>query len=231
MRILAVDTSTESCSAALLCGDDVRLRQEITERGHAGLILPMVDALLSEAELSLSRLDGIAFGRGPGSFTGLRIAAAVVQGLGVGSNLPVVGISSLAAVAQQVRARPGEGILVCNDARMGEVYHGTFARDDSGILRRLTADAVSEPMQLEVAIVLAHAAGNALERYAPLREQLLARSVVVHSGLYPRADAVARLAIGEFNSGRAAVARKALPVYIRDDVARRPSRLSPARNT
>ncbi len=100
LRVLAIDTSTEACSAALLWSDgEVRQRFTVTERGHADLILPMIDGLLAEAGCKLRDLDGLAFGRGPGGFTGLRIAAGVIQGLAFGAGLRVAPVSSLAAVA------------------------------------------------------------------------------------------------------------------------------------
>jgi tRNA threonylcarbamoyladenosine biosynthesis protein TsaB len=223
MRILAIDTSTECCSAALLLSGELRLQQEVTDRGHAMLILPMVERLLAEAELGLRSLDGIAFGRGPGAFTGLRIAVGVAQGLGLGANLPVVGVSSLAAVADQVGAAQGEGVMVCNDARMGEVYRGDFCRDQSGSLVTLAAETATDPARLLVAANVVHAAGNGLSKFPELMERLLARAIKIHGGLYPRADAVARLAVGRFESGTATSASEALPVYVRDDVARPPA--------
>jgi tRNA threonylcarbamoyladenosine biosynthesis protein TsaB len=132
MRLLALDTSTEACSVALLLDGEVYLRFEMTVRGHAELVLPMVEALLGESGIALEDLDGLAFGRGPGAFTGLRIATGVMQGLAFGANLPVAPVSSLAAVAEQVPAAVGEAILVCNDARMGEVYWGVFGREADG---------------------------------------------------------------------------------------------------
>ena len=100
LRMLAIDTSTEACSAALLWSDgEMRQRFVVTERGHADLILPMIDELLAEAGCKLKDLDGLAFGRGPGGFTGLRIAAGVIQGLAYGAGLRVAPVSSLAAVA------------------------------------------------------------------------------------------------------------------------------------
>jgi len=223
MRLLAIDTSTEACSAALLLGEEVLLRIEMTERSHAELILPMVDALLAEAGLSLGDLDGLAFGRGPGAFTGLRIAAGVIQGLALGSGLPVVGISSLAAVAGQVPSAPGEEILICNDARMKEIYWGLYRRTDHG-LDCLGEERVSAPEALEFdPAAVRHAAGNAIDRYDGLRPRLEAASLRIHDSLYPRADAVARLASIEFRAGRTGGPADALPVYLRDSVARPPA--------
>jgi tRNA threonylcarbamoyladenosine biosynthesis protein TsaB len=223
MRVLALDTSTESCSVALLQGGDVWLRAEITERGHAELVLPMVDALLAETGLALGDLDGIAFGRGPGAFTGLRIAAGLVQGLAFGANLKVAPVSSLAAVAAQVQAPPGTVVLVCNDARMGEAYWGVFRLEADGIVSALATESVSAPALVgEGAPIATHAAGNALLRHPALAERLAAQGLQLHESLLPRADAIARLGARVLAAGEGLPADQALPVYVRDDVARVP---------
>ncbi len=197
MRVLALDTSTEACSAALYRDGEVALRFEITERSHADLILPMVDSLLAEAGLALTDLDGLAFGRGPGGFTGLRIATGVVQGLALGSGLP------------------------CNDARMGELYWGFFMRTADGRVEAAGPESVSPPERVELgASAVKHAAGNGLPRYPQLRDRLEAAGLQIHDGLYPRADAVARLGAIELAAGRGVAAELALPVYVRDDVAK-----------
>ena len=225
MRLLALDTSTEACSVALLLDGELHERFSIAERSHAELVLPMVDALLSEAGLTLRDLDGLAFGRGPGAFTGLRIAAGLVQGLALGADLPVVPVSSLAAVAEQVPASPGEAVLVCNDARMGEVYWGLFRRDDDGTVAALVPEAVSPPERAgEGALHARHAAGNALGRYPVLTRRLLTGGLHLHENLYPRASAVARLGALALVAGGGVSAEQALPVYVRDDVARPPAR-------
>jgi tRNA threonylcarbamoyladenosine biosynthesis protein TsaB len=221
MRILALDTSTEACSVALLLDGELRLRFQLTERSHAELVLPMVEGLLDESDIVLADLDGLAFGRGPGAFTGLRIACGVVQGLALGAGLPVAPVSSLAAVAEQVPGAAGEGILVCNDARMGEVYWGVFRREHDGGVTALCEEAVSTPDRVgEGAPLVRHAAGNALPRYPALLERLRTAGLQLHDGLYPRADAIARLGVIELAAGRGVSAEQALPVYVRDDVAR-----------
>lgn len=223
MRLLALDTSTEACSAALLLGDDLRLRFEITERSHAELILPMIDSLLAEAGAMLASLDGLAFGRGPGGFTGLRIAAGVVQGLAYGAGLPVAPVSSLAAVAEQVPAPIREAILVCNDARMGEVYWALFEKREDGMVAALAAEAVGPPDHVVTGTArLRHAAGNGIAKYPGLRERLRREGLTIHDQVYPRADAVARLGAIELAAGRGVRAEHALPVYVRDEVARPP---------
>lgn len=221
MRLLALDTSTEACSVALLLDGDLRMRFELTERSHAELVLPMVATLLEAAGVTLGDLDAIAFGRGPGAFTGLRIASGVAQGLALGANLPVVPVSSLAAVAEQVSAAPGEAVLACNDARMGEVYWGVYRREADGSVTALAPEAVSAPDRVgEGGPGAHHAAGNALERYPELARRLLASGLQRHDGVYPRADAVARLGILGLVAGHGVAAEQALPVYIRDNVAR-----------
>ncbi len=221
MKLLALDTSTEACSAALLLDGEIRLRCVLTERSHAELILPMVDGLLTDAGISLASLDGLAFGRGPGAFTGLRIACGVVQGLALGAGLRVAPISSLAAVAEQVPFADGATVLVCNDARMGEVYWGTYRRSASGAIETIAAEAVSPPERIPgMAVATGHAAGNGLTRYPDLRRRLAESGWRIHDDLWPRADAVARLGAVEFAAGRSVTAQQALPHYVRDDVAR-----------
>lgn len=221
MRVLALDTSTECCSVALLNGSVLTMRHEILERGHAERVLPMVDELLEEAGLALADLDGIAFGRGPGAFTGLRIAAGVTQGLALGADLPVAPVSSLAAVAAQVRGAPGEVVLACNDARMGEVYWAAFRIEVDGGLSPLSAELVSRPDIVgRGAPSAAHAAGNAVAAYADLARRLADAGARVHPGVYPRADAIARLGAAILAAGGGVPADEAQPVYVRDDVAR-----------
>jgi tRNA threonylcarbamoyladenosine biosynthesis protein TsaB len=221
MRLLALDTSTECCSVALFLDGEVRLRSQLTERSHAELVLPMVDGLLAEAGLTLADLDGLAFGRGPGAFTGLRIAAGVVQGLALGANLIVAPVSSLAAVAEQIPVSGGELVLVCNDARMGEVYWTVYQRTVDGSLMAITPERVSPPDRIVVdGFMAGHAGGNAFERYPGLRERLVGLGWQMHEGLYPRADAVAKLGAIELAAGRGVPGEEALPVYVRDDVAR-----------
>jgi tRNA threonylcarbamoyladenosine biosynthesis protein TsaB len=221
LRILALDTSTEACSVALLLDGEMRMRFQLTERSHAELVLPMVESLLEEAGVGLANLDGLAFGRGPGAFTGLRIACGVVQGLALGARLPVAPVSSLAAVAEQVPAAAGAVVLVCNDARMGEVYWGVFRREHDGGIMPLCDEAVSAPDRVGLGVPAAnHAAGNALPRYPLLAQRLSAAGLQIHDGVYPRADAIARLGEIELAAGRGVSAELALPVYVRDDVAK-----------
>ena len=139
MKILAFDTATEACSVSLGIGDRSIDRYVELDRGHAEKLLPMVDSVLAEGGIALSALDAIAFGRGPGGFTGVRLAASVAQGLAFGAQIGVVPISNLAAVAQRVvQIKPSvRRVLVVNDARMKEVYWSWF--DVDGIMRGRTS--------------------------------------------------------------------------------------------
>jgi tRNA threonylcarbamoyladenosine biosynthesis protein TsaB len=220
LRVLALDTSTEACSAALLWSDgQLSQRFTLTERSHADLILPMIDALLAEAGCRLTDLDGLAFGRGPGGFTGLRIAAGVVQGLAFGAGLPVAPVSSLAAVAYQ--AQPGQGVLVCNDARMNEVYWGCYRFDPalSAVPVALSDERVGPAEGVAPPGDVRAAAGNALGRFPGLRERLAAAGLQFHEGLYPTAAAVARIGDEVLRLGHGIRAAEAQPVYVRDNVA------------
>jgi tRNA threonylcarbamoyladenosine biosynthesis protein TsaB len=228
VRILALDTATENCSVALLIGRRLITREQLLEHGHAERILPMVDELLKEAKVSLSALSAIAFGRGPGSFTGVRLAASVTQGLAFGAGLPVVPISDLRALAQRVMELDAgvTRVLVCNDARLHEVYWGCFERLAP---EGLAAAAQDEQIGKPAAVTLpaswfgvhraVHAAGSGFAAYPELRSVLAGHLDRVHDGLLPRAAEIVRLAAREVAGGRVLPAEQALPVYLRDDVA------------
>ena len=242
MKILALDTATEACSVALLVDGRVIAREMEFERGHAEHILPMVDAVLAEGGVALGALDALAFGRGPGGFTGVRLAASVTQGLAFAAALPVVAISDLAAVAQRgLDLEPAtDRILVCNDARMQEVYWACFERDRAGFAALVgvehvgPADSVGLPEHWLSGARAAPigAIGRGFRAYEQLRSKLLTpidgQPPIVHlisDAILPRAQEIARLAVPEVESGRTVRAEQAIPVYLRDDVARpQPSR-------
>lgn len=213
MRILAIDTATERCSVALRIDDRVVEQSIETPRGHAELVLPMVHSVLQEAGVKLRQLDGIAYGRGPGAFTGVRIAIGVVQGLAFGANLQTVGISNLAAVAQQV-ARPGDRILVCMDARMGEVYAGSFVCQSSGLIEAAGPESVQKPEHVDTsgATVLA---GTGYKAYPQL---VSGSSALIYESVLPRASEIALLGEAALRAGEGRPAEQAQPVYLRDKV-------------
>jgi tRNA threonylcarbamoyladenosine biosynthesis protein TsaB len=223
MKILAIDTATERCSVALSLGDAIIDRAVDTPRGHADLILPMIESALAEGGVALGQLDGIAYGRGPGGFTGVRIAIGVVQGLAFGAGLPTVGVSNLAAVAQQV-AVSDDRILVCMDARMGEVYWGLFhCNPATGLVEPASEEAVAKPERVMTEMAaqpsyvpgITVTAGTGWQAYAQLAPLLAARSF---PAVLPRARDIAVLAKQDFAQGRSQKAAEAQPVYLRDQV-------------
>lgn len=218
MRLLAIDTATERCSVALRVDDRTLERSIELPRGHADLVLPMVEAVLQEGGLQLRELDGIAYGRGPGAFTGVRIAVGVVQGLAFGASLPTVGISNLAAVAQQV-ARESDRILVCMDARMDQVYWSVFVREPGSALVTSIGTERVDPPQLVVEGNYTTLAGTGFKAYPELASRLARPDRVVHEMTLPRASEIALLAEAEFRAGRGRPAAEAEPVYVRDQVA------------
>ncbi len=220
MKILALDAATEACSAALLAGDELTERYEVIGRGHAAHLLPMADDLLRDAGVALQELDGIAFGRGPGGFTGLRIAAAISQGLAAGSGLPVLPVSNLAAVAAgQARDTGAELVLACLDARMGEVYWGAF--DCRGVAPALLGrERLTGPGAVELpAGGPWQGAGHGFDAYPAIAQRLALETV--DGGRLPRASHIAGIAAADFAAGRGVAPSLGLPVYLRDDVVHR----------
>lgn len=214
MRILAIDTATERCSVALRWEGRVLEQSVETPRGHADLILPMVQSVLAESGSTLQQLDGIAYGRGPGGFTGVRIAIGVVQGLAFGAGLLTAGVSDLAAVAQHV-AQPGRRVLVCMDARMGEVYTGSFLCSASGLVEAIGIEAVQRPEDV-ITRDAAIFAGTGFKAYPQLASRL---SAPAHDTLLPHAREIALLGEAALRAGQGVDAAEAQPVYIRDNVA------------
>jgi tRNA threonylcarbamoyladenosine biosynthesis protein TsaB len=216
MRVLAIDTATERCSVALLIQDAWIERSQDVQRGHADLVLPMVAEVLSEADIRLDQLDGIAYGRGPGGFTGVRIAVSTVQGLAFAAQLPTAGISNLAAVAQQVAA-PGDRVLVCMDARMGEVYCAEFARGATEVLiAPVGPERVVRPEAVESSNSITRIAGTGLKAYPQLAAAWSA--ALQQPDVLPRAHDIALLGAAALSAGNGVPAWDAQPVYLRDRV-------------
>jgi len=220
MRILALDTATELCSAALLAGSTLISREVETARGHAEQILPMVDALLTEARISLRDLDAIAFGRGPGGFTGVRLAASVAQGLAFGAQLPVIPVSDLRATAQRAfdLDRQSLRVLVCNDARMQEVYWACFEHTADGLASLTGSEHVGSSSGVQLPpgwVAPVTGAGRGFRVYPDLGKFVSG----TFDDLLPRASEIARLAV----DAARVPPEQAIPVYLRDDVAKPPS--------
>ncbi len=205
MKLLAIDTATEACSCALFIDGEIQQRSQIAPRQHTNLILPMADQLLKAADLKANQLDGLAFGRGPGSFTGLRIAAGVIQGIAFAADIPVAPISCLAALAQAAYIEHGyEKVRAAIDARMDEVYFGSYIVDAEGIMRSHDTEIVCKP-----------------ELIKPKDGEWYEVGSGWATGLnnkYPQATAIIPLAVAAFKEGNVVNAEQALPVYLRNKV-------------
>jgi tRNA threonylcarbamoyladenosine biosynthesis protein TsaB len=227
VKLLALDSATERCSVALWLDGAVTEREAIRDRSHSELILPMVAALLAEADVQLHQLDAIAFGRGPGGFTGVRLAASIAQGLGFAAHLPLLPISDLRALAAQALLLPGapSRALICQDARMGEVYWGCFERLAEKILP-LGPEAVAAPGALALPPAWRGeqvcGAGSGFAAHAAALATLTAGLGAVLADLRPRATEIALLAAQD-GLASALPAEQAQPVYLRDDVAQVPA--------
>lgn len=220
--ILAVDTSADACSVALNIHGDIHTRFELAPRTHTQLILPMVDEVLSQAGMRLNQLDALAFGRGPGSFTGLRIAAGIVQGLAYGADLPVVPISTLAAMGLQgVKSTKAELALCAVDARMNEVYWGVYKQDASGVLL-VGQECVCAPADLPLLAgetpVSAVGVGSGWLFRDTMPSAIAELPQQVMQDLLPSAEYVAALAEPAWQQGQYVAAYDASPVYLRDTV-------------
>ena len=218
MNILAIDTAMEACSAALLLDGELRERYAVCPREHNARILPMVNELLDESGVSMDAVDLIAFGRGPGAFTGVRVATGVVQGLALAADKPVMGISDLAAMAlRAAREHQRSKILVLSDARMGEVYAGWFLVDGDQVDSD-GAEVVCAPSDVEPPSTTGwFGAGSGWDRYREELTHLKDHVDATDSNCLPRATEIALLAASR-PSGEATPAALARPVYLRDQV-------------
>jgi tRNA threonylcarbamoyladenosine biosynthesis protein TsaB len=225
MNILAIETATELCSVALLTEHGIATREATGVRQHAEFVLPFVEQLLRETGVDKKQLSAIAFGRGPGAFTGVRLAVSVAQGLSFALDIPAIGISTLAAIAQQgFEQSQHQALYATLDARMGELYAARFVRGApclpqlpglaqlKGLAQLQGTEQLLQPAQLQ-----------------PLAGEVLCGSGAVCYATHfqaheilpavPAARAIATLAHAEFLAGRMLTAREAMPVYIRDKVA------------
>ena len=220
MRILALDASTEMCAVALGGGEGFVERSMVAGQRHSELLLPMIQAMLADAGIAIGALDGIAFGSGPGSFTGLRIACGVAQGLALGADLPVIGIPTLAAMAETARLRDGScHVIAALDARMREVYIAAYEYEANSWRVRV-APAVVAP---EAAPMLPGSnwlgAGSGFGVYPALRERLERALDRCDVEITPTASAIGALALPGFAAGAGVAARNAMPLYVRHRVA------------
>lgn len=221
MKILAVDTATEACSAALFIDGEINERFEIAPREHARLLLPMIDGLMAEAELKPQQLDAIAFGCGPGSFTGLRIATGVMQGIAYGADLPVVPVSTLAAISQACLQKTGyDTIFTAVDARMHEIYWAVYQRDAEGVTQLLGREKVQPASEVDALQLTGFGIGSGWQPYQHELTTRLGELLIGYDADYlPHAAEMAYLgAIGVQRLQTVSV-EQAMPVYLRDKVA------------
>jgi tRNA threonylcarbamoyladenosine biosynthesis protein TsaB len=217
MRILALDTSTEYCSVALWQDGAVMERCELVGQKHSEVLIEMLDALLKDAGFGIKDIDGIAFGKGPGSFTGVRIACGVTQGLAFGTNLPVVGVCTLEALAE---ASGKPRVIAALDARMGEIYHAAYQKHDD-VWKTVSEpclckpeDAPSVPGEDWFGI------GSGFAMHGMVLDERYAGQLRGADGAaVPQAAAIAVLGAAQFAVGRGEDAAEALPLYLRDKVA------------
>jgi len=201
-NILAFDTSTDACTAALQVGDKIYSRHEIAPRKHAQLLLSMIQELLSEANIKLSDLDAIAFGNGPGSFMGVRFATGIAQGLGFGLSIPLISVSTLQMIAQAFHAKTGAEKIVSGwDARMSEIYWGFYVCDDHGVMQPQQEDALCTPDKLDK------------KSYAELGCTFAGN--IFSDDTYPEARAMLTIATSKYNLNEILLPENAHPHYIR----------------
>ena len=217
MKIIAIETSTEYCSVALWQDGAVTGKSENVGQKHSERLMAMLDEVLKEADVKLAQLDGIAFGAGPGSFTGVRIACGVTQGLALGANLPVIGICTLQAVAQ------GSGkdkVIAALDARMAEVYFAVYEKSD-GVWQMVCAPCLCLPQATPaVAGNGWHAAGSGFAAHGEMLQARYAGQLAdIDAACVPQAGAIAALAAPLFAAGLGRDAAQAMPLYLRDKVA------------
>lgn len=223
VKILAIDTATENCSVALLVGEQLYTHSEVVPRDHTKKILPMVDDLLKQAGLALTDLDALAYGRGPGSFTGVRIGIGIAQGLSFGAELPMIGISTLEAMAQgSYRATGAEHVACAIDARMSEVYWARYQRQINGSWSPVDQECVMPPSELVATIAQdEHSWISAGTGWAAYQDELAGLSLNVTAGQIelPEAQDIVVLAKTEYEKGNTVLPEDSAPVYLRDKVA------------
>ena len=233
-NILAIETATEACSAALIITDYENIKEyerfQLAPREHTKLILPMLEEVLAEAGIKLQDIDAIAFGRGPGAFTGLRIAAGITQGLALSIDKPVIPVSTLGALALQaveVSHNHKATIISALDARMGEVYWGEFKFVDDRIVL-IGNERVSSPEILEDRLskitkdnkIITIGSGWDVHKEVLFKKEKM-NNIVHLKEIFPNALAIAKTALTLFLDGNTVSSEDAQPVYIRNNVAQK----------
>jgi tRNA threonylcarbamoyladenosine biosynthesis protein TsaB len=210
MKFAAFETATEWCSAALWLDGELRSVEERAGQRHGELLLPMLAALLAQADVKAAELDAVAFGAGPGAFTGLRIACGAAQGLAFARGIPVCGVSTLEAIAEECAA---PRVVACLDARMGEVYYSALEQEGARWREVVPAQCVAPSLAPRPPGEGWVGAGSGFAAYGALG------LAAVYPEVHPSAAAVARLAAPRLAAGEGVDAARAAPVYLRDRVA------------
>ncbi len=223
MNLLAIETSTDACSVALLAGTELLIDHRFAPQQHGTLVLPMIDKLMADASLSPTQLDGVVFGRGPGSFTGVRICVALTQGIALGADVGVVGISTMQSVAQGVyRVNQDSVVAVSLDARMDEVYYAAYQVDSAGLMSAITDEVLCAPEDIPALGdgITACWAGSGAERYSEvLSNQYSVPSEQIRKDAWPHAQDLISLATPIAQSNQLLAPEQAMPIYLRNKVA------------
>ena len=224
MKLLAIDTSTTACSVALEDDGTMTERHEVRPRAHTGILVPMINELLENAGLEVRDLDAVILGNGPGSFIGMRIGASVAQGVCHGAGLPIVPVSSLAAVAAEVMQGDAEctAVVVAQDARMGEVYVGEYERDDAGLPVLSGRERILPVGAIDTSASSYAAAGDAWNSIATLASANATQVRSVSPVRYPQARHLLALGAIELAAGRDLAPQDLTPTYLRTEVAKVP---------
>lgn len=221
-RILAIDTATEACSVALWNNGEKHALFEICPREHTQRIFPMVQQILAESGVSLNQLDALAFGRGPGSFTGVRIGIGIAQGLAMGADLPMIGVSTLATMAQGAFRQMGATqVLAAIDARMGEVYWGQYQRQNDGVWLGENTEAVFTPERAQQNVMaLAGEWASVGTGWGTYPDMAAATPITLVDGqiTLPQAEDMLPLALVDFALGKMTAVENAQPTYLRNEV-------------
>tara|TARA_Y100001935_G_C17310848_1_gene516029 strand:- start:3788 stop:4474 length:687 start_codon:yes stop_codon:yes gene_type:complete len=224
MKILAIDTTESSCSAALMIDQEILEQFDIVPRSHSEFILPMINSLFNEANVKINQLDAIAFSRGPGSFTGVRISSAVAQGLAIAAEIPTIPISSLLALAQGVyRIEAASNVFVGLDARMSEVYWATCRLNENKFMEFFSEEAVCAPDKINLPEDCHWCcAGSAIDEYSHIfMKNFKNHNLKECRNFSIHAQDIALLAKLELDKGNIIDPSNALPIYLRDNVAKK----------
>jgi|TARA_B100000929_G_scaffold178156_1_gene141129 tRNA threonylcarbamoyladenosine biosynthesis protein TsaB len=225
MKILAIETATEACSAALEIDNSCMYRHEIAPRKHTELILPMIDSLLKEADIKVNSLDVIALGCGPGAFTGVRIAIGIAQGLAFPFDIPVIPVSTLAALAQQF-SKDYNYVATAIDARMKEIYWGLYKKNSSNIMEEVIKESVCLPSNISSPTKNEwFGAGTGWKIYSEeIRSKFKCNIIDFKNDVYPHAKDIIELAKPAYRDGKFISAEQVSPIYLRNNVVNQENR-------